>query len=103
MSKKNKLIEDFNELLEKTVDFMRERKVTTLDLKEPSSQPESCWGIIAKKLKKRFYPYVSLQIYIMWKRNTKNYRENVEKILQVISPKENCRRREVDNMKKKTS
>ncbi len=57
------------------------KKIMSLNLKEPSSQEDNCWGEITKSLQKNYDRLVCLSIYEMWKNNKKQYREKVNKNL----------------------
>ncbi len=77
----------FEKLLEVTAEYMAKKKISNLPFKEPSSRADSCWGIITQTLYNRFCRHKSLQIYTMWKRDTNNYKANVQKILDKLNHK----------------
>ena len=85
MNKNNKLIPDFKELLNQTVQFMRDNKLKDLDRKVSTGHSQSCWAIITEKICKKYDRYVALHIRDMWRRNTKKYREDVIKLLNVVN------------------
>jgi hypothetical protein len=82
---KKKSADEFNLLLKNTVEYMNINQLKDLSLKEPSSQRESCWGIITQKILKRFDRIKSLNIYKMWKTNSKNYRNTVKSMLSQLN------------------
>ena len=69
---------NIEKLINITVEFMKLRNVSDLlSLKEPCSNPNSCWGQLCFQLYNEFNKIKSLNIYNMWVKNTCNYKFRV--------------------------
>jgi hypothetical protein len=65
-------------LINLTVELMKSNNITDLlILKEPCSNPKSCWGQLCYQLYDEFNKIKSLNIYNMWVKNTSNYKLRV--------------------------
>jgi hypothetical protein len=82
MSEKLKI--DFNQLSQKTIEYITKNNLQDLSLNEPSNQRNSCWAKITESVYGKFDPLNSLNIWNQWKKNTKNYRTIVKNCLKKI-------------------
>ena len=72
---------DIVDLIQVTVKYLKKRNLSDMP-KESCSKNESCWGQMTEEIFGEFNRTKSLQIYTMWKRNYKNYKNNVNEILK---------------------
>ena len=78
---------DYIMFVKKIVEYVQDKKLSNLSqlAKQKCSDKNSCWGKITQSILGKFDRKISLQLFSAWKKNNKNIKNKVIKLLGITS------------------